>query len=271
MATLTGKTVVLTGKLETTTTRDEADADWEAQFKKALSERDKNLTGPTDNAVKTAFQDLAYLLWLQLRLGQKITPHELSLIGYSDHCHDQALASNPSTPVSLLEALAKDEDSSVRWSVAENPSTPLPLKISLLEALAKDKNEDVRRSVAENPSTPASVLEALALEPDITENSHRKNVESALGKASTILELRTKLIKKVCAGLKPSYARTSVLTLPDCPASALKKCGKSELWLERCAVSQNIATPQKLAGELKKDKHPAVSAAAKWRLSQSVS
>ena len=115
------------------------------------------------------------------------------------------------------------------------------------------------------------MLEALALEPDITENSHRINVESALGKASTILELRTKLIKKVCAGLKPSYERTSVLTLPDCPASALKKCGKSELWLERCAVSQNIATPQKLAGELKKDKHPAVSAAAKWRLSQSVS
>ena len=34
MATLTGKTIVLTGKLETTTTRDEADADWEAQFKR---------------------------------------------------------------------------------------------------------------------------------------------------------------------------------------------------------------------------------------------
>ena len=267
MATLTGKTIVLTGKLETTTTRDEADADWEAQFKKALSERDKNLTGPTDNAVKTAFQDLAYLLWLQLRLGQKITPHELSLIGYSDHCHDQALASNPSTSVSLLEALAKDKHVYVRQSVASNPST----SVSLLKALAKDKDEVVRQSVAENPSTPASVLEALALEPDLTEISHRINVESALGKASTILELRTKLIKKVCAGLKPSYERTSVLTLPDCPASALKKCGKSELWLERCAVSQNISTPQKLAGELKKDKHPAVSAAAKWRLSQSVS
>ena len=159
----------------------------------------------------------------------------------------------------------------VRAEIASNPSTPLPLKISLLEALAKDKDEYVRRDVASNPFTPGSVLEALALEPALTDNAHRSNVESALGKASTSLELRTELMKKVCAGLKPSYARTLVLMLPDCPASALTKCGKSSLWLERCAVAQNTATPQKLAGELKKDKHSAVSAAAQWRLSQRVS
>ena len=46
----------------------EADAGWEAQFKKALSERDQKLTGPTDNSVETAFQDLAYLLWGQFAL-----------------------------------------------------------------------------------------------------------------------------------------------------------------------------------------------------------
>ena len=159
----------------------------------------------------------------------------------------------------------------VRAEIASNPSTPLPLKISLLEALAKDKESHVRWDVARNPFTPGSVLEALALEPALTDNAHRSNVESALGKASTSLELRTELMKKVCAGLKPSYARTLVLMLPDCPASALTKCGKSSLWLERCAVAQNTATPQKLAGELKKDKHSAVSAAAQWRLSQSVS
>ena len=159
----------------------------------------------------------------------------------------------------------------VRAEIASNPSTPLPLKISLLEALAKDKDEYVRRDVASNPFTPGSVLEALALEPALTDNAHRSNVESALGKASTSLELRTELMKKVCAGLKPSYARTLVLMLPDCPASALTKCGKSSLWLERCAVAQNTATPHKLAGELKKDKHSAVSAAAQWRLSQRVS
>ena len=159
----------------------------------------------------------------------------------------------------------------VRAEIASNPSTPLPLKISLLEALAKDKESHVRRDVARNPFTPGSVLEALALEPALTDNAHRSNVESALGKASTSLELRTELMKKVCAGLKPSYARTLVLMLPDCPASALTKCGKSSLWLERCAVAQNTATPHKLAGELKKDKHSAVSAAAQWRLSQRVS
>ena len=177
------------------------------------------------------------------------------------------VARNPSTPVSLLKALAKDKDEYVRRAVASHPSTP----VSLLEALAKDKDEYVRRDVASNPFTPGSVLEALALEPALTDNAHRSNVESALGKASTSLELRTELMKKVCAGLKPSYARTLVLMLPDCPASALTKCGKSSLWLERCAVAQNTATPHKLAAELKKDKHSAVSAAAQWRLSQSVS
>ena len=179
----------------------------------------------------------------------------------------QNVARNPSTPVSLLEALAKDKASSVRRDVASNPSTP----VSVLEALAKDKDSSVRAKIASNPFTPGSVLEALALEPALTDNAHRRNVESALGKASTSLELRTELMKKVCAGLKPSYARTVVLTLPDCPASALTKCGKSSLWLERCAVAQNTATPHKLAGELKKDKHSAVSAAAQWRLSQRVS
>ena len=88
---------------------------------------------------------------------------------------------------------------------------------------------------------------------------------------ATVLVLHTDLIRKVCAGLKPSYARTLVLALPDCPVSVLTKLGKSSLWLERCAVAQNTATPQKLAEELREDKHPAVSAAAQWRLSQGVS
>jgi hypothetical protein len=51
--------------------------------------------------------------------------------------------------------------------------------------------------------------------------------------------------------------------LPDCPTSVLTKCAKSALWLERCAVAQNLATPVKLLQILEKDSNAAVSAAAK--------
>jgi hypothetical protein len=44
-------------------------------------------------------------------------------------------AENPSTPETVLEALAKDDDENVRIDIADNPSTPA----SVLEALAKDK------------------------------------------------------------------------------------------------------------------------------------
>ena len=254
---------------------------WQTAFETGLINELANV-----ETVSAVHKSLAFLLLSDEPALQQLSEAELWVIRTAwssreraDHVRSQdvraEIASNPSTPlplkISLLEALAKDEDSDVRSNVAKNPSTPLPLKISLLEALAKDKESHVRWDVARNPFTPGSVLEALALEPALTDNAHRSNVESALGKASTSLELRTELMKKVCAGLKPSYARTVVLTLPDCPASALTKCGKSSLWLERCAVAQNTATPHKLAAELKKDKHSAVSAAAQWRLSQRVS
>ena len=68
------------------------------------------------------------------------------------------LASNPSTPVDVLRALAQDEDWVVRSDVAENPSTP----IEVLRALAKDESVYVRRWVAEHPNTPEDVLHYLA-------------------------------------------------------------------------------------------------------------
>ena len=250
---------------------------WQTAFETGLINELANV-----ETVSAVHKSLAFLLLSDEPALQQLSEAELWVIRTAwssreraDHVRSQdvraEIASNPSTPlplkISLLEALAKDKEEGVRRNVADNPSTP----VSVLEALAKDKDSYVRRNVASNPFTPGSVLEALALEPALTDNAHRSNVESALGKASTSLELRTELMKKVCAGLKPSYARTLVLTLPDCPASALTKCGKSSLWLERCAVAQNTATPHKLAGELKKDKHSAVSAAAQWRLSQRVS
>lgn len=69
-----------------------------------------------------------------------------------------SLASNPSTPPTVLERLAEDKSADGWDSVAFNPSTPA----FLLERLARHRNEDVRASVAQNPAAPTVILELLA-------------------------------------------------------------------------------------------------------------
>lgn len=61
-----------------------------------------------------------------------------------------AVASNPNMPVDILERLSNDKDWSVRSAVAKNQNTPVDILITLSE----DKNEYVRRAVATNPNTP---------------------------------------------------------------------------------------------------------------------
>ena len=58
------------------------------------------------------------------------------------------VAWNPSTSISTLEFLSKDESKYVRRGVALNLSS----SIFTLDYLSKDKSEDVRYWVARNPS-----------------------------------------------------------------------------------------------------------------------
>ena len=69
-----------------------------------------------------------------------------------------AVARNPSTPPEVLIALARDEDIYVRSNVSENPWTPP----EALTVLARDIDEFVRRNVTENPNTPPEALTVLA-------------------------------------------------------------------------------------------------------------
>ena len=78
----------------------------------------------------------------------------------ADKSGREKMASNPNTPVPLLEKLALDKNKDVRCELASNPNTPVPL----LEKLALDKNKDVRCHVASNPKVPISLLEKLALD-----------------------------------------------------------------------------------------------------------
>lgn len=57
-----------------------------------------------------------------------------------------SLASNPNTPVRVLEKLATDDDKDVRRSVAENPNTPVTLSkklgIDYIFRISEKKVED---------------------------------------------------------------------------------------------------------------------------------
>lgn len=54
----------------------------------------------------------------------------------------------------ILTNLAQSSDMAIRWSVAKNPCTPVPI----LHLLAQDKINLVRALVATNPATPQELL-----------------------------------------------------------------------------------------------------------------
>ena len=81
-----------------------------------------------------------------------------------DYSVRYGVAQNENTPVPVLEELANDNDYLVRNGVAENNNTP----VLLLEKLAEDPEESVRRRVLENENTPDSVLKKIGASEDST-------------------------------------------------------------------------------------------------------
>ena len=70
----------------------------------------------------------------------------------------RTVAMNPDTPVETLHNLATDENGLVRWAVSRNESTP----VGTLEVLANDEENGVRQWVAMHPNTPVETLVTLA-------------------------------------------------------------------------------------------------------------
>jgi predicted DNA-binding WGR domain protein len=167
-----------------------------------------------------------------------------------------ALASNPNTPPAILEELMNFAQ--LRCAIAHNPSTPK----NVLEELAIDDDPCVRSFIARNKNTPADTLRALMLEPYVEKDDDKDKILAAFSSPDALSELRAEYLKKLCAGLKPSYERVYGLLLSDCPSTALTKCAKSALWLERCAVAQNPSTPAKLMQALGSDSNSVVCGAA---------
>lgn len=69
---------------------------------------------------------------------------------------------NKTVPTSILNLLADDPDSNIRFCVAMKRKCPP----AVLEKLARDPDEQVRLRVAANAKTPASLLRLLAKDPD---------------------------------------------------------------------------------------------------------
>lgn len=107
------------------------------------------------------------LFWLYARAATSCDPAELRDLSYSD-CEPirRRVASNPATPLDVLEWLSVDWHPPVRAAVAENPVLPE----SLLEKLARDSDREVRLSVAKELAIKAlktrSLLEELAQDKD---------------------------------------------------------------------------------------------------------
>jgi hypothetical protein len=85
----------------------------------------------------------------------------------------QWVAHNKTVPISILEILAKDLDSDVRFAVAmKRKLTP-----ELFELLARDPNESVRQRIAYNAKTPKWILQELL---DDTDSLVREAARSKL-------------------------------------------------------------------------------------------
>ena len=97
--------------------------------------------------------------WLCDQLDAGLTLVEIARVAAVD---DRCWAGRSAHANDVLQTLATDEYWGVRWSVAENPNTP----VDVLQTLATDEDRAVRRGVAENPNTPVDGLQTLATDED---------------------------------------------------------------------------------------------------------
>lgn len=164
-----------------------------------------------------------------------------------------AVASNPTTPESVLRMLADDESFMVLFGVAQNPNTPPEILIKLitkypneeglvafcarnknmpvseLRDLRKHKSEMVRRYVAGNPNAPDDVLRAMAYDSD-------------------------------------SRVREIVAEHSGTPVIILAMLSKDKYWLVRNCVAENPHTPYSYLLELADDPDKGVRDTARKRL-----
>ena len=117
------------------------------------------------------------------------------------------VAKHPNTPADILTKLAEDANWKVRYEVAMNPKTP----VDILKKLADDKDEDVRRAVAKHPNTPADILRKLAKDED-----SRVRYGVAINP-----KIPVDILRKLAED-KDSFVKFGVAKNPNTPVEALR-------------------------------------------------
>jgi hypothetical protein len=172
------------------------------------------------------------------------------------------IAQNPNAPISVLEALAKDENSNIRVAVADNPSVPL----SVLAALAKDENDIVRSKVAVSRSASRSVVENLHPERESSSGTASRSspmMMPHIGEALLLLDPRD-------PGLLPeSSLLWWINTLTDVPVTTeyktLTKASRSKEWLLRFGVALHPGATDTTLKLLSVDSDADVAGAARMK------
>lgn len=168
------------------------------------------------------------------------------------------VAGNKNTPSNILEQLSLDTESidddnslniSVRSHIASNPSTPIYILQSLSEITDTEYEEDieVRSSVAYNPSTPTDILDKLSYD-------KAEHVRASLGyNKSTPLEILNRL-----ATDKSDEVRTATASNQNISQKLLQKLSEDHYYYTRIEVARNIKTPSTILNRLAKDKDQSV-------------
>jgi hypothetical protein len=254
-------------------------SDWRKAFEEELGSS-SSAVGKPESGVKRSHLSWLIMIWRLECTGRAQLVNEsdrlmLRRITFRDHWMRVKLAGNPATPVVVLEALAKDEDSDVRRAVAGNPSTP----VKLLEEIAKAKDEWVRRALANNRATPVSVLVRLArgytvdANDDVAIYAYHNLISSgarldafaasgsgAVRRAVAMSDATSVAVLEQLAKDKNSDVRSAVAGNPATPVALLEQLVKDENKSVRECVAGNSATPVTLLEQLVKDENKSVRA-----------
>lgn len=167
------------------------------------------------------------------------------------------LASNINTPINFLKTLAQHPWESIRERVIINPKTP----VSVLETLAKtEESLSVLRALDESPRLAPQLKEEFAkyLAKDVAINPHTP--ESIL--ETQVSETLASVLKTSADPSRYQIYRLAALLHPQTPPKMLSKNSSSSSWMERYAVAQNVNTPSETLNYMLEDSNRLVRAAA---------
>jgi hypothetical protein len=185
--------------------------------------------GTNSNLRQIGLKDTKHWLFVLENLQESITTLEKDKNGTR-----LPLIQNPQTSISIIEQLARDEDTNIRCAITKLYELP----INILEQLGGDDNYKVRRAVAGNSNTPITVLEALAKDSDWS-----VRIEVAKNPQTPIATL------KKFAKYKEIEIRIAVAKNPSTPHTVLEDLAKEKyvhlglLENVHVAVTNNPSTP----------------------------